>query len=41
MLPLWVNFPKDKQTFKIEDSFMVGMYSLINKTDRIVCYSCR
>ena len=26
MLPLWVNFPKDKNTFKTEDSFMVGMY---------------
>ncbi len=26
MLPLWANFPKDKKTFKIEDSFMVGMY---------------
>jgi alpha 1,3-glucosidase len=26
MLPLWANFPKDKNTFKIEDSFMVGMY---------------
>ena len=24
MLPLWANFPKDKQTFKIEDSFMIG-----------------
>jgi alpha-glucosidase (family GH31 glycosyl hydrolase) len=26
MLPLWVNFPKDKNTFKTEDSFMIGMY---------------
>ncbi|CAF2946311.1 unnamed protein product [Rotaria sp. Silwood2] len=24
MLPLWANFPKDKNTFKTEDSFMVG-----------------
>ena len=26
MLPLWAIFPKDKKTFKTEDSFMVGMY---------------
>ena len=26
MLPLWANFPKDKNTFQTEDSFMVGMY---------------
>ncbi|CAF4153328.1 unnamed protein product, partial [Rotaria magnacalcarata] len=24
MLPLWANFPKDKNTFKTEDSFMIG-----------------
>ncbi|CAF3417293.1 unnamed protein product [Rotaria socialis] len=24
MLPLWANFPKDKNTFKAEDSFMIG-----------------
>ncbi|CAF1299702.1 unnamed protein product [Adineta ricciae] len=29
MLPLWANFPKDKKTFKIEDSFMVGNGLLI------------
>jgi alpha-glucosidase (family GH31 glycosyl hydrolase) len=28
MLPLWANFPKDKKTFKTEDSFMVGMYQI-------------
>lgn len=26
MLPLWFHFPKDKATFTIEDSFMVGQY---------------
>ncbi len=26
MLPLWANFPRDVNTFKTEDSFMVGMY---------------
>jgi alpha-glucosidase (family GH31 glycosyl hydrolase) len=24
MLPLWVNFPKDKKVFKTEDSYMIG-----------------
>jgi alpha 1,3-glucosidase len=24
MLPLWANFPKDVNTFKTEDLFMVG-----------------
>ena len=24
MLPLWVNFPKDKKVYKTEDSFMIG-----------------
>jgi alpha 1,3-glucosidase len=24
MLPLWANFPRDVNTFKTEDAFMVG-----------------
>ena len=24
MLPLWANFPQDKNVFKTEDSFMIG-----------------
>ena len=38
MLPLWANFPKDKNTFKTEDSFMIGTYgntSEIRREERL------
>ena len=39
MLPLWANFPKDKNTFKTEDSFMVGTYRLI-RTEMEIFQMC-
>jgi alpha 1,3-glucosidase len=26
MQPLWVEFPKEKATFKIDDTYMIGMF---------------
>lgn len=39
MLPLWANFPKDKNTFKTEDSFMVGM-SRLSRTEMEIFQVC-